>query len=225
MFALFQQLKKLKVVGLVGLTASVALTQIWMDIPILMIGGFRIQTALQMPSQTTRANGTIPMTMAMATIPNILTERLGEKHGEEMAAFLQKATPPWTVGAALTTMAMAIPTLLRTGYLAQEGKEMLGLLTQLSGTIEMVMAEVIIHVEPLQTFVQMFPVPQSDQYKVETDGVVTIPMVMVGQTSEILSRMSQLSGVIPIVMVSEMIQMDTKAMLVLVREVNHSLTV
>jgi hypothetical protein len=224
MFALFQQLKKLKVVGLVGLTALVALTQIWMDIPIPMIGGFRTPTALQMPSQTTRANGTIPMTMAMVTIPNILTERLGEKHGEEMAAFLQKATPPWTVGAALTMMATAIPTLLRTGYLAQEGKEMLGLLTQLSGTIEMAMVEVIIHVEPLQTFVQTFPVHQSDQYKVEIDGVVTIPMVMVGQTSEILSRMSQLSGVILIVMVSAMIQMGMKAMLVLVREVNHSLT-
>jgi hypothetical protein len=49
-------------------------------------------------------------------------------------------------------------------------------------------------------------------------------MVMVGQTSEILSRMSQLSGVILIVMVSAMIQMGMKAMLVLVREVNHSLT-
>jgi hypothetical protein len=101
---------------------------------------------------------------------------------------------------------------------------MLGLLTQLNGTIEMVMEEVIIHAEPLQMFVQMFPVPQSDQYKVETDGGVTIPMVMVGQTSEILSRMSQHSGVMQIVMVSEMIQMDTKEMLVPVREVNHSLT-
>jgi hypothetical protein len=49
-------------------------------------------------------------------------------------------------------------------------------------------------------------------------------MVMVGQTLEILSRMSQHSGVMQIVMVSAMIQMDTRVMLVPAREVNRSLT-
>jgi hypothetical protein len=195
-----------------------------MDIPIQMIGGFRILTVLLMLSQMMRANGTIPMMMAMVIIPNILTERLGEKHGEEMVAFQLKAAPPWTVGVARTMMAMAIPTRLHTGWLAPVDKEMLGLLTQLNGTIEMVTEEATIHAEPLQMFVQMFQVPQSDQYKVETDGGATIPMVMVGQTSAILSRMSQRSGVMLIVMVLAMIQMDTRVMLVLAREVNHSLT-
>jgi hypothetical protein len=37
---------------------------------------------------------------------------------------------------------------------------MLGLLTQLNGTIEMVMEEVTTLAEPLQMFVLMFPVPQ-----------------------------------------------------------------
>ncbi len=53
--------------------------------PIQMIGGFPTLTVLLMPSLMTKANGMIPMMMAMETTSNISMEKPGEKPGEEMA--------------------------------------------------------------------------------------------------------------------------------------------
>jgi hypothetical protein len=99
---------------------------------------------------------------------------------------------------------------------------MLGLQMKLNGMIAMVMVVEIIRVEPLLMSVQMFLEHPLAQHKVVTAGVAQIQMVMDGPTKEINSSTSHHSGVMKMVMGSEIIQMVMKEMHVQMNVVNHS---
>tara|TARA_B110000495_G_C22370649_1_gene241057 strand:+ start:53 stop:454 length:402 start_codon:yes stop_codon:yes gene_type:complete len=91
-----------------------------------------------------------------------------------------------------------------------------------NGMMSMVMAEAMLQLEPMLMSAPIHQEPLSVQERAAIDGVVQIPMAMAGQTSEILSSMSQPNGGIVMATVLVTKQMVMKQMLARYKEVIQS---
>ena len=138
--------------------------------------------ALLMHSQKRQVSGMIQIQMVTATIWSILMVRLGAHRSVEIVAKQLSVTLHSTDGVVPIQTEMGGQILPQIGSLVRAEPVMLGRLTQPSGPTVMAMDAATIRKGLPQMSVQTVLVPQSVPPRVETDGVVSIPMVMDGQT-------------------------------------------